>query len=60
MDPSRNHLRPAIVRIWRGRTTGAKAEEYHRYLYEHGSSRWPRRLWARRCCARIVRTKASS
>ena len=36
MDPSRNHLRPAIARIWRGRTIAAKADEYHRYLYEHG------------------------
>jgi len=36
MDPSRNHPRPAIARIWRGRTTAAKADEYHRYLHEHG------------------------
>ena len=36
MDPSRNRLRPTIARIWRGRTTTAKADEYHRYLYEHG------------------------
>jgi hypothetical protein len=36
MDPSRNNLRPAIARIWRGRTTAAKASEYHSYLYEHG------------------------
>ena len=28
--------RPAIARIWRGRTTAARAEEYARYLYEHG------------------------
>jgi hypothetical protein len=28
--------RPAIARIWRGRTTTARAEEYARYLYEHG------------------------
>ena len=27
---------PAIARIWRGRTTAAKADEYARYLYEHG------------------------
>jgi len=27
---------PAIARIWRGRTTTAKADEYARYLYEHG------------------------
>jgi heme-degrading monooxygenase HmoA len=29
-------LRPAIARIWRGRTTADKADEYARYLYEHG------------------------
>ena len=25
-----------IARIWRGRTTAAKAEAYAAYLYEHG------------------------
>jgi hypothetical protein len=29
-------LRPAIARIWRGRTTSDKADEYAQYLYEHG------------------------
>jgi hypothetical protein len=29
-------LQPRIARIWRGRTTAAKAEEYARYLHEHG------------------------
>jgi hypothetical protein len=28
--------RPTIARIWRGRTTAARAAEYARYLYEHG------------------------
>jgi hypothetical protein len=28
--------RPTIARIWRGRTPAARAEEYARYLYEHG------------------------
>ena len=28
--------RPTIARIWRGCTTAAKADEYARYLYEHG------------------------
>jgi hypothetical protein len=28
--------RPTIARIWRGRTTSARADEYARYLYEHG------------------------
>lgn len=29
-------LQPRIARIWRGRTTASKADEYARYLYEHG------------------------
>jgi hypothetical protein len=29
-------LRPTIARIWRGRTTRARADEYATYLYEHG------------------------
>ena len=28
--------RPTIARIWRGSTTTARADEYARYLYEHG------------------------
>jgi heme-degrading monooxygenase HmoA len=28
--------KPAIARIWRGRTSRAKADEYEKYLYEHG------------------------
>src|SRR5688500_13799482 len=28
--------RPTIARIWRGRTTAARADEYARYLYEVG------------------------
>ena len=27
---------PTIARIWRGRTTAARADEYAEYLYEHG------------------------
>lgn len=30
------NTRPTIARIWRGRTTAARADEYARYLYEHG------------------------
>lgn len=33
---NRSNLRPTIARIWRGRTTAARADEYARYLYEHG------------------------
>ena len=29
-------MKPTIARIWRGRTTRAKAEEYARYLYQQG------------------------
>lgn len=28
--------KPTIARIWRGRTTRARADEYASYLYEHG------------------------
>jgi hypothetical protein len=28
--------RPTIARIWRGRTAAVRADEYARYLYEHG------------------------
>ena len=33
---NRSNLRPTIARIWRGRTTAARADEYARYLHEHG------------------------
>jgi hypothetical protein len=36
MTDARKSLRPAIARIWRGRTTAAKADAYAEYLYEHG------------------------
>jgi hypothetical protein len=29
-------VKPTIARIWRGRTTRARADEYETYLYEHG------------------------
>lgn len=29
-------VKPTIARIWRGRTTRAKADAYAVYLYEHG------------------------
>jgi hypothetical protein len=28
--------KPRIARIWRGRTTREKADEYESYIYEHG------------------------
>jgi heme-degrading monooxygenase HmoA len=36
MNPERNTRRPTIARIWRGRTTRARADEYARYLYDVG------------------------
>src|SRR4029450_2842434 len=36
MNTARSNLQPAIARIWRGRTTAARADEYAGYLYEHG------------------------
>ena len=36
MNPPAGPLKPTIARIWRGRTTAARADEYATYLYEHG------------------------
>ena len=36
MNAMRQGLKPTIARIWRGRTTKAKAAAYADYLYEHG------------------------
>jgi hypothetical protein len=36
MHTTDTRLRPKIARIWRGRTTAANADEYARYLHEHG------------------------
>ncbi len=36
MQQPSKELKPPIARIWRGRTRAAKADEYARYLYEHG------------------------
>jgi heme-degrading monooxygenase HmoA len=36
MDTANTGLQPKIARIWRGRITAAKADEYARYLHEHG------------------------
>jgi hypothetical protein len=33
---STDPTRPTIARIWRGRTTRERADEYAKYLYEHG------------------------
>lgn len=29
-------MKPSIARIWRGRTRRERADEYAKYLYEHG------------------------
>lgn len=36
MAGERSAKTPTIARIWRGRTTAAKADDYAEYLYEHG------------------------
>ena len=36
MPSSKATPRPAIARIWRGRTRRDRADEYAQYLYEHG------------------------
>jgi hypothetical protein len=36
MGSSTEIRQPRIARIWRGRTPAARADEYARYLYEHG------------------------
>jgi heme-degrading monooxygenase HmoA len=36
MTNSKGAALPTIARIWRGRTTAARADEYADYLYEHG------------------------
>ena len=36
MSATKSSTKPTIARIWRGRTTKARADEYAAYLYEHG------------------------
>ena len=36
MDKSDPSKRPTIARIWRGRTTTSKADDYERYIHDHG------------------------
>ena len=36
MTESSGAAQPTIARIWRGRTPRQRADEYARYLYEHG------------------------
>jgi predicted Zn-dependent protease len=36
MTIARGLKSPAIVRIWRGRTPATRADDYARYLHEHG------------------------
>ena len=36
MTTARGTKPPAIARIWRGRTTAARADGYAQYLHEHG------------------------
>ena len=36
MSVTGSNTKPTIARIWRGRTTRSRADEYAAYLYEHG------------------------
>ena len=36
MSADKPRVKPTIARIWRGRTTRARADEYATYLYEKG------------------------
>ena len=36
MNNGKEKVKPAIARIWRGRVTSGRADEYADYLYEHG------------------------
>ena len=36
VNATKSSTKPTIARIWRGRTTRARADEYAAYLYEHG------------------------
>jgi hypothetical protein len=36
VNATKSNTKPTIARIWRGRTTRARADEYAAYLYEHG------------------------
>lgn len=36
MSTAGDAAQPRIARVWRGRTTAVKADEYAGYLYEHG------------------------
>ena len=45
---------PTIARIWRGRTTRAKADEYAKYLYETGITPLDRKRSRSNSCARIA------
>ena len=36
MNDVQGKPRPRIARIWRGRTTRERADEYAAYLYKHG------------------------
>lgn len=36
MSHGKDEVKPAIARIWRGRVSAARVDEYASYLYEHG------------------------
>ena len=46
MTGDKSAAKPTIARIWRGRTTRARADEYASYLYEHGIRKLEQRALA--------------
>jgi hypothetical protein len=52
--------KPTIARLWRGRTTRAKADEYAVYLYEVGIKPLEEKALAVHSCARTAARRASS
>jgi hypothetical protein len=50
---------PKIARIWRGRTTSERADEYAAYLYEHGIKPLEEKALGCSCFARTERPKVS-
>jgi hypothetical protein len=57
----RGETKPAIARVWRGRTSCDRADEYLRYWREEeASTPLRRRPWPSRCCARTAAARPSS
>ncbi len=60
MTSSNDVSQPRIARVWRGRTTSKKADEYAGYLYEHGIKPLEEKALGVLCFAKTARPRASS